>query len=59
MSDAKKCDRCGSYYDSHLNREYRLQKDTNKGSTTPTANYQARDLCGECYDALAEWYEDE
>jgi hypothetical protein len=58
MSDAKKCDRCGEFYEQITTRKYQLRANVNQSSTTPSTDYQTRDLCSECYDGLTEWFEE-
>ena len=57
MSSAKKCDRCGRYYDE--NREYQKNVNGYKGfydgmsmTTTSDFNVDAVDLCDKCITAL-------
>lgn len=48
MSEAKRCDRCGTFFESHLGG-YMIKK---RLSST-----RCIDLCAECYDELNEWLE--
>ncbi len=53
MADAKKCDRCGKYYDQEIN--------TNKISRIRTVNYNGTvldgmDLCPECCESFGYWF---
>lgn len=48
MSEAKRCDRCGTFFESHLGG-YMIKK---KLSST-----WCIDLCAKCYDELNEWLE--
>jgi len=60
MSDANKCDRCGELFTARQSRRrYQLREDVFRNSTTPTVRHKHRDLCGECYEGLTEWYENE
>lgn len=52
---AKKCDRCGKYYDLHRNGscKYYLSKiDTLNG------RHYSIDLCEECSNDLQEWFKE-
>lgn len=48
MSEAKRCDRCGTFFESHLGG-YIIKK---KVSST-----QGFDLCAKCYYELNNWLE--
>ena len=60
MADAKKCDRCGMYYEKNL--VYRLEG--NRGSfitrmdlVADNSNYKKYDLCDGCIRDLKEFME--
>lgn len=48
MSEAKRCDRCGIFFESQLGG-YMIKK--------RWLSTQYIDLCAECYDELNEWLE--
>lgn len=49
--NAKKCDRCGEYYDKNVNPAFSLGK---RNSFNDYPNYV--DLCKKCTDELEEWF---
>jgi len=60
MSDAKKCDRCGTFYEEPFKRrEYKLHWNKNFDSTTPSTDFTPVDLCTDCHGKLMEWYNNE
>lgn len=54
--DAKKCDRCGSFYDKFAlpNTNFLLSKYCNNGRQDLT---RVMDLCPECQAAIGRWME--
>lgn len=58
MAKARKCDRCGKFYDIYTING--LQDDLAKISTITTGNLNSnnisRDLCPECMNEFIEWY---
>ena len=48
MSSAKKCDRCGKYYEPY-NEARRLMR------PNPTNSFDCYDLCKECNYKLVRW----
>lgn len=48
MSEAKRCDRCGTFFESHLGG-YIIKK--------WVSSIRCIDLCTKCYDELNEWLE--
>jgi hypothetical protein len=58
MVDAKKCDRCGEFYEDHsISRHFRVMKDVNRHTTSPSRDFKKRDLCDVCYDSFIAWFE--
>ena len=60
MANAKKCDRCGSYYD-----EYNIRKNSEKINIVMIINIDSKDdyyshgpydLCPVCSDELMKWF---
>lgn len=49
--NAKKCDRCGSYYDKNANPTFVLGK-----NQTLNDYPEFIDLCKKCTDELEEWF---
>lgn len=49
--DAKKCDRCGSYYDKYGKPPYVVRK-----TSDFCENTEAVDLCKMCSLELSEWF---
>lgn len=49
--NAKKCDRCGSYYDKYGKPPYVVRKTSDFSETT-----EAVDLCKMCSLELSEWF---
>ena len=48
MSEAKRCDRCGIFFESHLGGCMIRKK---------LSSIRCIDLCAKCYDELNEWLE--
>lgn len=48
--NAKKCDRCGSYYDKNNNPTFALRKNQSLNDFPKII-----DLCKKCTDELEEW----
>ena len=46
MSDAKKCDRCGAFYEPYKGKGYYIMKRNFEGNV---------DLCPVCNDSLESW----
>lgn len=58
MADAKQCDRCGSYYsDSPSKPTVKLTDEITKQITYIGNTYYACDLCQECWNEFAKWWE--
>lgn len=49
--NAKKCDRCGNYYDKNVKPEFGLGR---RNSLNDYLDYV--DLCKKCTDELEEWF---
>lgn len=52
--NAKKCDRCGRYYDKNVRQSYILAKQQVLSDLT-----ERIDLCKQCADELEEWFRKE
>lgn len=48
MANAKKCDRCGAFYDEIINPNLRIEE-----HNYPFVNYI--DLCPQCVEELKQW----
>lgn len=49
--NAKKCDRCGRYYDKNVRQSYILSK-----QQVLSDNLEMLDLCSRCTAELEEWF---
>lgn len=64
MALAKKCDRCGKFYDHYpiddTVRQYNAVRTIQKKFTGETKNsHAAYDLCPECMASFAHWFKNE
>lgn len=58
--DAKKCDRCGNYYDDTISHpvvpccEDRMKQINEIGN-----QYFSADMCQDCWDSFGDWWREE
>ena len=56
MAEAKKCDRCGEFYDLHVDKmKFNGLKLTRETKYTPPVTLTHYDLCLSCATMLRDW----